>query len=178
MTDLFPAALWIGVAAVATGCLLLLAWRKSGAALKLGRAWIAATMVLGLRLALWTAGMTFQWWEWFGMAAMLAAVPGSWFLRGVWLSRASADELRLQIVETCQGLLLSCEEESPGRFMLSSKGTTAQVRLLVSLGRWQLVSVPRAKSPGKIALFTAWLAKQYPGPWPRMRIVLSTRSNV
>ena len=93
----------------------------------------------------------------------------------LWLVRAALEELHEQIATACRGLFLGCEELVPGHLLLSAKGIQRRLRI-VSLGsRMQLLILPGATEQGKVALLIDWLSKQYPGPVPRLRIVLKRR---
>jgi hypothetical protein len=89
----------------------------------------------------------------------------------VWLVRASAAELSERIQTACRGLFLGVEETPPGRLLLTTRGQPAIVLRRIS-PRVQLLILPRVTKSGKVALLCNWLAKTYPGPVPRIRLVL------
>jgi hypothetical protein len=91
--------------------------------------------------------------------------------RRVWLVRETAETLREQIQTVCRGLFLAVQEARPGRLQLAARGEPA-LRLRRLTPRVQLLVLCRVAGPGKVALLCDWLAKQYPGPVPRVRIVL------
>jgi hypothetical protein len=90
----------------------------------------------------------------------------------LWLLRAEAPGLREQIETACRGLFLQFAEAAPGRFTLTAKAGTWHLRTLPLSRRVQLIVLPRAEGPGKLALLLHWLSKQYPGPVPRLHFTL------
>jgi hypothetical protein len=55
---------------------------------------------------------------------------------------------------------------------LTTKGNTQLLRSVRLSQRWTFVVLPRRRGRDKISLLIGWLEKQYPGPIPRLRIVL------
>ena len=89
----------------------------------------------------------------------------------VWFVRIPMSELRDQIETACGGLFLQCEETSPGRFVLTTKGKVHVLRVIGD-GGWLVVILPRLDGRDKISLLVDWLSRQFPGPVPRLHFVL------
>jgi hypothetical protein len=146
-------------------------------ALRLGRLGGTLAAVLGLRLTLAVTGYPLR----SGMDTRLvgiALVAAVCFRSGrrAWLLQASEEDLRRQIVNTCRGLFLECQEDPPGRFLLTAREHVWPLRIRGVSDRIQLLILPQPAARGKAALLIQWLAKQYPGPIPRLRRVLKRRS--
>jgi hypothetical protein len=163
---------WVAGAVVVAGYLLLFMLARRPVTLRLGRlGWLLAALVV-LRLVLAWAGLPLEGWpEWIATVLLgltaIALVPA----RRVWLVRSSPEALREQIQTACRGLFLGMEENPPGRLQLSAQGKPAL--LLRRLApRIQVLVLCRVSGPGKVALLCDWLARQYPGPVPRLRFVL------
>jgi hypothetical protein len=132
---------------------------------------VFAAVVLLARLALLLV------WPWAGpLDVTLACVSGVAAvallpLGRTWLLREEAATLRQRLHEASGGLFLPYTESEPGRLVFTAKGASWRLRL-GAVSRWsQLVVLPPAPT-GKMALLVHWLSKQYPGPVPRVRIVL------
>jgi hypothetical protein len=163
--------LW--AAALGTGgYVLLFVLARRPVALRLARVGGLLAAVVGLRLALAVAGVPLRGpLEWIG-TALLGVTAGTLLLaRRVWLVRATAEEVRGQIQTACRGLFLGVQEAPPGRLQLATPGEPS-LHLRRLAPRVQLLVRCRVAGPGKVALLCSWLAKQYPGPVPRVRIVL------
>jgi hypothetical protein len=129
--------------------------------------------VFGLRLGLLALGCLVATYGDAGLTALVLLGALALFRSDhVWLVRAEPEELREQVRMACRGLLLPWDEPEPGRFRLTAKDGTWELRIWPLSQRMQVVVLPRPDAPGKAALLVAWLAKQYPGPVPRVRIVL------
>jgi hypothetical protein len=154
------------------GYVLLFVLARRPVTLRLARfGWLLASLVV-LRLILAVAGVPFQGLlESIGtvlVGLVAAALLLAW---RVWLVRATAEELREQIQTACRGLFLGLQEAPVGRLQLAARGEPA-LHLRRLAPRVQLLRLCRGAGPGKVALLCSWLAKQYPGPVPRLRISL------
>jgi hypothetical protein len=162
---------WAIGAFVVGGYVLLFVLARRPVTLRLVRVGCLLTTLAGLRLVLAVAGGTFQ-----GtpdvMGTVLLGVAAVVFILGgrVWLVRSTAGELREQIQTACRGLFLGVKEVQGG-LQLATQGNPG-IRLWKLAAHVQLMVLYRVAGPGKVALLRSWLAKQYPGPVPRLRIVL------
>jgi hypothetical protein len=166
-----PACLWFLFALSAAIYLSLAACRTNVSLRPLRLGWFAAATVLGRVTLLFVSWI--EWWEWLPIASCLIAVAvASWF-QFIWLVRAEDDEFRRRLYDACRGLRLEYRESAPDSLDLVER--QRHHRLCVAdLGRgWVLVRLPRAVRHSKVALLVDWLAKQYPGPVPRIHICLS-----
>ena len=132
--------------------------------------------VLVVRAGLLLAGFLPEPWIDASLAGIviLFAVSRPWTAR-VWLIRVTAKDFREQIGTACRGLFLPCEEEQHGRFLFSAAGSTLNLRMYSIGRRLQLVVLPPVAGQGKVTLLVSWLSKQFPGPVPRVRIILKRR---
>jgi hypothetical protein len=164
--------LWAVGAAVAGGYALLFVLARRPVTLRLPRVGALLATVVGLRLVLAMPGVTFQGApEVIGTVLLGVAAITLILARHVWLVRATADELSEQIQTACRGLFLGVREAQAGRLRLAAPGEpTLRLRRLGA--RVQLMVLCRVPGSGKVALLCSWLAKQYPGPVPRLHIVL------
>jgi hypothetical protein len=134
--------------------------------------WLAV-IVLGIRLALLLFGEPLETPIDVGlMGIAVAGATGLLPCARVWLFRAQAETLRQQLQTACAGLFLGLDEPMPGRFQFTAKAGTWRLRMVELSKRVQLVVLPRVAGPGKVTLLVQWLSKQYPGPVPRVHIVL------
>jgi hypothetical protein len=163
---------WAVGALVVVGYVLLFVLARRPVSLRLARVGCLLVSLLSLRLVLAVAGMTFQGTrEVIGAALLGMAAVALVLAWRVWLVRATEDELRAQIQLTCQGLFLGVQEPQACRLQLAVQGKpTLHLKKLAS--RVTLLVRCRAEGSGKVALLCRWLAKQYPGPVPRLRISL------
>jgi hypothetical protein len=163
--------LWAVGTVVVGGYVLLFVLARRPVTLRLARIGCLLTTILGLRLVLAVTGVTFQ-----GtlevIGTLLLGVAAVALILGwrVWLVRATADELREQIQTACRGLFLGVQEVQ-GRLQLATPGKPS-IRLRRLASRMLLMVLCRVTGSGKVALLCSWLAKQYPGPVPRLRIIL------
>jgi hypothetical protein len=160
-------------AAVAPGgYLLLFVLARRPVALRPARLGGLLAGLAGLRLVLAAAGVPLQGSpEVIGTAVLGGAAMALALARRAWLVRATGQELREQIRTACRGLFLGVQETPVGRLQLVALGKPT-IGLWRLAARVQLMVLCRAPGPGKIALLCGWLAKQYPGPVPRLRIIL------
>ena len=167
--------LWAAGGVVVGGYVLLFLFARRPVTLRLARAgWLLAILV-GLRLLAILAGVPLQGPLELPLTVVLGVAALALLLaRRVWLVRATAEELRKQIETVCRGLFLGVQEPKPGRLQLSTRGEPA-LRLRKLVSRVQVLVLCRVAGPGKVALLCSWLAKNYPGPVPRIRIVLKRR---
>lgn len=168
--------LWAAGGITVGGYVLLFLFARRPVTLRLARVgWLLAILV-GLRLVLAIlAGEPFQGPPEIILTALLGVASLALLLsRRVWLVRATEKELREQIETVCRGLFLEVQELRPGRLQLSARGQPA-LRLRKLLSRVQVLVLCRVHGPGKVALLCSWLSKNYPGPVPRIRIVLNRR---
>lgn len=136
---------------------------------RLGR---LALALVGLRLVLVPAGLPVDGVA-EGAALALAAALGAALCLGyrVWVVRATREALGEQVRSACRGLFLDCAGEGPGTFVLRHKETAGRLRVVSLSHHWQVLLLPGGAS-AKVALLVSWLGRQYPGPIPRVRIVL------
>jgi hypothetical protein len=168
--------LWAVGGVLAGGYLLLFMLARRPAALRLARLGCLLTALVALRLVLAVGGATLQAPAEVAATVLLGAAAGALLLgRRVWLVRATAGEFREQILTACRGLFLGVHE-GEGRYRLAATDGPA-LRLWTLAARLQLLVLCRVTGPGKVALLCGWLAKQYPGPVPRLRITLKRRTS-
>jgi hypothetical protein len=165
-------ALWVAGAVLAASYVLLFVLARRPVTLRPARLSCLLAGVVGLRLVLLAGGEPLEVpWELAGTVLLGVVAVALVLGRRVWLVRATAQELRGQIETGCRGLFLGVREVHPGRLELAARGEPALgVRRLAA--RVQVLVLCRAAGPGKVTLLLSWLAKQYPGPVPRVRIVL------
>jgi hypothetical protein len=164
--------LWAVGAVAVGGYVLLFVLARRPVTFRLARlGWLLSSLV-GLRLVLAGTGVPPQeLGELIGMVLLGVVAVALVLARRVWLVRSSAEELREQIQTACRGLFLSVQAAQAGRLQLMVQGQpTLLLRRLAP--RVQLLVLCRVAGPGKVALLCQWLAKQYPGPVPRLRIAL------
>ena len=112
-----------------------------------------------------------------GIEASLAAVvilivlTRKWIAR-VWIVRTTSADFWERIDIASRGLFLKCEERTDGRRVLRAGEQSAELTMKTIGKRFQCVFLPPSGVHGKLTLLVDWLAKQYPGPVPRVRIVL------
>ena len=87
----------------------------------------------------------------------------------LWIGGVAADSCSR--CDGLSGLFLPCEEHEK-TFRLGQH-EAAQILTFVSLSRnWQLLWLPKQGGSAKVVLLLDWLGKQYPGPIPRICLVL------
>ncbi len=162
----------LGVAVLAYLGLFVLA--RSAAALRLHRLGFILLALLALRMsaeAVVAKKMTSA--EIIVLGAVLALAIALSTARRVWVFRVRQETLLERIRDACRRLFLTCEEPVAGHLVLKTKSEIRHLRWF-SLGkRFLLVVLPRRSGRGKVELLLDWLAKQYPGPIPRIQIVLT-----
>lgn len=89
----------------------------------------------------------------------------------LWLVRAELAAVEAQIAAGCDGLFIRWERE-PGGVRLTARSVESRIHLRSVGARLTWVVLPRPRGRGKVTLLVNWLAKQYPGPFPRPRIRL------
>jgi hypothetical protein len=166
------AGFWCGAAAVLMAYVALFLLSRRATALRLGRLGWLALAVAGLRLVLALVHPPTTALDWALSGTALGSGLALRLGARAWLVRAEAETLRLQIQTACRGLFLGCAEAEPGRVHLTAKAGSWQLRIMRISQRLQLVCLPHVAGPGKAALLVHWLSKQYPGPVPRIRVVL------
>jgi hypothetical protein len=170
---LLPALVWGAAAVLAFGYAGLFLWARRPVAIRLIRVGVVCTIVLALRLALLAVGnSTVMEWEIAVGSSALAVGLSCLLARRVWLVRASIEEFRAVVADGCSGLFIAWQESKPGCFVLSAKEGIWQTRLVRLSTRMQFAVVRPPVGQGKLALFVLWLSKQYPGPVPKIHIVL------
>lgn len=165
--------LWGGVGLWVAAALLCFALARPNTALhtrSIGRGAVGALVVFVLLLPF--DFHAFRGAEW-GLCGVLLAL--TLLLRinwEAWLVRADVAGVEAQIAAGCEGLFIRWER-LPGEGMrLTARGDEAMIRLRSLGGRLTWVILPRPSGRGKVTLLVNWLAKQYPGPFPRPRIRL------
>ena len=113
-------------------------------------------------------------WELLLFAGFVFLAATGLFPIEVWLIRASTGEVKACLEHGCRSLLLAPEWPTPRRFVLTVRGVEFAGGL-ADFGRFSLFWFPAPGKRGKPRLLVNWLAKQYPGPFPRPRIVLKRR---
>ena len=172
----WPGRLWWGAAVILAAYLALFLLARRPVSLRLERLEWLALVVFGLRLVLLALGRPPATYLDLSLTTLaLLGTVGLGLRHPIWLARVVREELSQQIWTACRGLFLTCEEPAPGRFLLTAKDGTWQLRTWSLSRRVQVVCLPRPAGPSKVSLLVQWLSKQYPGPVPRVRIVL-TRS--
>lgn len=134
---------------------------------------VAVLTVSALRAVLVIVGFA---WQPVGDPSLAAVavllLAGRRHLARLWLVRIAADDFGRQIETACRGLLLACDGPSAGRFVFTVGEVTAELRLYNMGKRLQFIVLPPIGLHGKVTLLNGWLAKQFPGPIPRIKIVL------
>jgi hypothetical protein len=168
-----PDILWWGAAGITAAYLALFVLTRRPVGLRLSRLGWLALCVFGMRLAMLILGCALATYEGAGLTiVVLLGALGLCSSDHVWLARAEAEELRQQVRTACRALFLTWAEPEPGRFLLTSKSGTFELRTRPLSRRIQVVVIPRLFGRDKVTLLVHWLRKQYPGPVPRVRIVL------
>ena len=90
----------------------------------------------------------------------------------IWFFRIGAGTLRAQIDAACQRLFLPMEEPMPGRLQFTTKKRVRWLHMWPLGRRFLLAALPPVPDRDKVKLLLDWLSKQYPGPIPRIRIIL------
>jgi hypothetical protein len=164
--------LWVMAALLLGGYTLLFLAARRPVAVRPARVASLLGVVVALRLLLLACG-SFPTMSLDLALTILAALlaGGLALLRRVWLVRSGGEELRRHIQTACRGLFLEVQEPQPGRLRLTARGEH-WLRLIPLTGRLQLLVLCRARGSGKVPLLLNWLSRQYPGPVPRIRIVL------
>jgi hypothetical protein len=166
-------ALWCGAAAIGVVYAALFLLTRRQVAIRLVRVASALLIVPALRLALLALGYSMEaTWEGVLTGVAIGASLCLCLARRAWIVRVTPGEFHAQVQEGCRGLFLGCEEPAPGQFVLTAKEGTWTLRLRRISDGIQLVVLSRPPAHGKIALFMHWLSKQYPGPVPRVRVIL------
>ncbi len=101
----------------------------------------------------------------------------------VWLVRTSAADFQQQMETACRGLFLPCQSKASNsprlrQFMFALRDESTQLRSCRICAKLQCLVLPSSGVHGKIALFNSWLAKQYPGPIPKIKIVLGKKERI
>lgn len=171
-----PLAFWCAAAGLGAAYVGLFLAARRPVSLRLSRLGGMAAVVILTRATLHAAGWPLEFGrEGIPGVVFLLAVAGGWLAGRVWLLRSPADEFRQQLETACRGLFLKLEEARPGQVSLTASGRTASLGLRQLTANLQVLVLPQPGGMGKVALLVQWLSKQYPGPVPKVRIVL-TRS--
>jgi hypothetical protein len=163
---------WLIAAGTTAAYVFLFLCSRRQVSLRLRRMGCWLLVLLGSRLGIVLLGYPLTTQLDIGLTA--CAFVGAWgfLMPRIWLIRAETQTLRQEIQTACAGLFLEFTEPLPGHWLLISKARSWPLRL-INLGRnLQLIVLPRASGPGKVTLLVQWLSKQYPGPVPRLHIVL------
>jgi hypothetical protein len=166
-----PACFWLLFAAVAATYLLLAAWRTNVSLRPLRIGGIAVAAMLS-RVILWSTLLIVSW-EWLPIASSLIAVVIASWVQRIWLIHVDQVEFRQRLDEACRGLRLEARESPPGQLDLVERQHVQRLVVTAVSTAWVLIQLPRVARPSKVALLVDWLAKQYPGPVPRIHIHLS-----
>lgn len=173
---LLPIGLWLGTAATGFLYTMLFLLARRPVAIRAGRLANLGLMALALRLLLLAAGYQVET----GLDAtfMVGTLLVTCVLvlgRRVWIVNAREADLRQQVEAACRGLFLSCDEAAKGQFLIIARGNSCVLRVWSLMPRTQLVLLPPLACHKKVALLVRWLSKQYPGPLPRVCVVLKRR---
>ncbi len=166
-------AAWAVLAGALAAYLLAFALRRE-VSLRPARLAVLAAAAGTARLLLTALGYPVAWPVDGGLTILLlASIVGLLAARRFWLVRATEEAVRVRIQSACGGLFLPLAEPVAGRLVVTARGQEHRL-LLVRLGQelQGLVLCPRPDR-GKVRLLVDWLAKQYPGPVPRVRITLA-----
>jgi hypothetical protein len=71
----------------------------------------------------------------------------------------------------CAGLFLPCAEQEK-TFGLGKHGAVQTLAFISLSPNWQVLVLPKRGGSAKVDLLLDWLGKQYPGPLPRIRLIL------
>jgi hypothetical protein len=166
-------SLWVSVAVVLSVYLLLFAAARRPVSLRPGRLALLLSGAVLVRVLMATCGDELLWPLDGGLTVLALAGAGVLAaIRRFWLVRVTNHELREDLVLACRGLLLGLDEPLPHMLLVSAR--TEHRLFLGRFGpRLQCLLLCRRPAAGKVRLLVDWLAKQYPGPVPRVRITLS-----
>lgn len=169
----WPEIYWGSAAALAAAYVAMFLVARGPVSLRLGRLGWPVLALAGMRLVLRGMGLPFQNSvdSWLVLVAAMGAIV-LLVEQHIWFIRVERDDLCQQIRQACRGLFLTCEETAPGQFRLTAKDHTYLLGTWPLCRRVQRLRLPVAAGPGKVTLLVQWLAKQFPGPVPRVRIVV------
>jgi len=171
--NVLRACFWSSLGVAGAIYLLLAVWRENVSLRPLRIGSYAGAVAAGRVILLW--GLPLIGWEWLPMAGCLLVAGAAPLVRGTWLIRAAPDDFRRRMDDACRGLRLECRESTRGCLDLVERQQTHCVRIVAAGRACVLVQLPRVARPSKVALLVDWLAKQYPGPVPRIHIHLSEK---
>ena len=114
------------------------------------------------------------------LAVAVVALAARRQIERVWLLRIAMADLQTQIESACKGLFLRNDFQhnvslTRTRVVFQIKGESAVLRTRRIGAKLQFVVLPPDNVHGKITLLTRWLAKQFPGPIPKVKFVLSKK---
>jgi hypothetical protein len=164
-------AWWFAVAAVSTWVILTVVPARPVGVRFAPIGGLALTVAV-LRLLLIPMGYPIEGFgEWSAWIGTVLLGLGLVTCRRLWLVRTTPEALREQIEWACKGLFLTCTE-GKNEFVFSHKQASSRLSWFSVSSGWQLLRLPKRSDSAKVALLVDWLAKQYPGPFPRMRIAI------
>jgi hypothetical protein len=171
--DLLLAVFWgIAIGLVTFYIALFLITRRE-VTLRPQRLGFLAVIVLIIRLVIMVFGFPIETPVDIVLTGIVVAGAVGLLLCGrTWLFRTDSQTLRKNLQGACTGLFLNCAEPQPGRFQFTAKAETWRLHMIGITHGVQLVVLPRVVGPGKVTLLVQWLSKEYPGPVPRVHIVL------
>jgi hypothetical protein len=105
---------------------------------------------------------------------ILIVLTRKWIAR-VWIVRTTTADFWEGLENACRGLFLKCDERTDARCRLRAGEQSAELMMKTIGGRFQCILLPPLSVHAKLTLLVDWLAKQYPGPVPRVRIILKGR---
>lgn len=132
-------------------------------------AWLAVHVRAGL---VFIGYPVTAWWDcgFFAIANFVAL--------NIWLGKDEiyihddVAEVRDKIANACSRLFLTPERKTPDHYVfITADG--AWNMYLIEGHRIHRLLLPPLRAGGKVALLVQWLLKQYPGPFPRIKIVLT-----
>ena len=140
---------------------------------RVGR-WMIILIAVGSAIAaLWPGSPEIDWGITIGCSVVaIMLCPFS----NLALLRISENQYR-ELVETgSKGLMLSCQAHQPRQIILEGRSRTSSIQVICLTRRMLVTILPRAVPRDKITLLLQWLPKVLPGPLPRIRVVLKSKS--
>jgi hypothetical protein len=166
-------ALWGGVGLWVTAALVCFALARPNTALHSRSVGVSAAVALvGYVVLLLLDTRPFGSAELVLFVLLLLLTLLRWASWELWLVRADVAAVEAQIATGCEGLFIRWERLPGQGVRLTARGDESRIRLRPLGGRLTWVILPRPPGRGKVTLLVNWLAKQYPGPFPRPRIHL------
>jgi hypothetical protein len=167
--------IWAGAGITLSIYVALFLVLRRPASLRPARLAVFVAAPLAARLALLPWQPILGTWDWLAIIIAGTSIQSFLIIFRTWLVREGEAPLTDQLSEACRRLFLDYTTPFLGTWVFSARGKTYRLQKTRLGGPFLLLRLPPVKSPGKPALLFDWLSKAYPGPVPRIRIVL-TRS--